>query len=96
MKCLFDIDIPKLYITQLSLLCCPAYKTISNTSYVNSLLYCYEQLMACISQVKQMLVKVEGQKILQPQKVFPDRYCSEVVFYAEKTFLLWRSSNFCI
>jgi hypothetical protein len=41
------------------------YNALSNTAYLNSLRYCYEQLVECVSQLEQMMVNVEGlQKII--------------------------------
>jgi hypothetical protein len=53
-------DITRLYISQLDLICGTGYNTSSNTSYANCLLYCYEQLVECNSQLEQMMFKVEG------------------------------------
>jgi hypothetical protein len=54
-------DIPRLYISQLALLYAvqPVRLCIQYYFYVNPLLYCYEQLMEYISEVEQLIVKVE-------------------------------------
>jgi hypothetical protein len=50
-------DIPRLYISQLALMQFSLQGSLYNT--LSIMLYCYEQLSDCISQVNQSRTKVE-------------------------------------
>jgi hypothetical protein len=56
MKCLTFLD----FTSELALLYGTAHKALYPILLMPIVLYCYEQLMKCSSQVKQMMVKIEG------------------------------------
>jgi hypothetical protein len=62
-------DIPRLFISQLALLCAVQSVRLYPILLMPILLYCYKQLMECISEIGQLMVKVQDlQKVYSPQQ----------------------------